>query len=175
MPSFRQGRMVIQHGDLTALAVDALVSPSSSALAPGADPASHAIHATAGPELAAACVALAGGLPGQARCTPGFLLPAPWVVHVVTPRWQGGGQGEERLLEACYENSLAVAFGEGATTIALPPLGMADGFPPEQAARVGISTTLDFLENHPSLEQVFFCCARTEDLDVLLSVADEYL
>ncbi len=175
MPSFRQGRMVIQHSDLTALAVDALVSPATAALAPGVDPASRAIHAAAGPELAAACRALGGGAAGQAKCTAGFLLPAPWVVHVVVPTWQGGGQGEERLLEACYENGLAVAFGAGATTIALPPIGIADGFPPEQAARVGVSTTLDFLENHPSLEQVFFCCARTADLDVLLSVADEYL
>jgi O-acetyl-ADP-ribose deacetylase (regulator of RNase III) len=167
--------MVIQHSDVTALAVDALVSPSNALLAPGTDPAGRAIHAAAGPELATACVALGGGLPGQAQCTAGFLLPAPWVVHVVTPRWQGGGQGEERVLEACYENCLAVAFGAGATTIALPPLGIAEGFPPEQAARVAISTTLDFLENHPSLEQVFFCCARPADLDVLLSVADEYL
>ena len=175
MPSFRQGRMVIQQGDLTALAVDALVSPATPTLAPGADPASRAIHAVAGPDLAVACAALGGGGAGEAKCTPGFLLPAPWIVHVVAPSWQGGGQGEERVLEACYENGLAVAFGAGATTIALPPIGIADGFPPEQAARVAISTTLDFLENHPSLEQVFFCCARTEDLDVLLSVADEYL
>lgn len=167
--------MVIQQSDVTALAVDALVSPATPMLAPGLDPASRAIHAAAGPELAAACVAIGGGAPGQARCTAGFLLPASWVVHAVVPSWQGGGQGEERVLEACYENGLAAAFGAGATTIALPPLGIAEGFPPEQAARVGISTTLDFLENHPSLEQVFFCCARTADLDVLLSVADEYL
>lgn len=175
MPSFRHGRIIIQHGDLTALAVDALVNPVGRDLTPGADPVSRAIHAGAGPELASACVALGGAQAGDAKCTPGFLLPASWVVHVVTPSWRGGGQGEERMLETCYENCLAVAFGAGATTIALPPLGAAEGFPSEQAARVAISMTLDFLENHPSLEQVFFCCARPADLDVYLSVADEYL
>ena len=81
------------EGDITRLTVDAIVNAANDRLAPGGG-VCGAIHRAAGPELAAACAELGGCPTGEARITPGFQLPAKWVIHAVGPVWHGGDHGE---------------------------------------------------------------------------------
>src|ERR687897_3431386 len=93
--------------DITTLDVDAIVNAANESLAPGGG-VCGAIHRAAGPELASACAALGGCPTGEARLTPGFRLPAKYVIHAVGPVWRGGGVGEARLLAAAYCSALRV-------------------------------------------------------------------
>src|ERR1700761_1658705 len=89
--------MMVWLGDITMLAVDAIVNAANRALAGGGG-GDGAIYRAAGPELVRASRALAPCPPGEARITPGFRLPAKWVIHAVGPVWRGGGAGEAALL-----------------------------------------------------------------------------
>jgi hypothetical protein len=82
-----------------------------------------AIHYAAGPALMEACRAIGGCPTGEARITPGFNLPARWIIHTVGPVWKGGDRGEPRLLAACYENSLLLAKSYKLRTVAFPATG----------------------------------------------------
>ena len=93
-------RMVIHQGDITALAVDAIVNAANTALAPGGG-VCGAIHAAAGPELAEECAGLGACATGEATITAGPGPPAPHVIHAVAPVWPGGCSGAAALLAAC--------------------------------------------------------------------------
>ncbi|MGA8892834.1 MAG: macro domain-containing protein, partial [Anaeromyxobacteraceae bacterium] len=99
------GRLEIVRGDITRLAVDAVVNAANEALAPGGG-VCGAIHAAAGPGLAADCAALGGCPTGDAHLTGGHALPARHVVHAVGPVWRGGGAGEDEALASCYRRAL---------------------------------------------------------------------
>lgn len=132
-------KVEVREGDLTRLAVDALVNAANSSLLGGGG-VDGAIHRAAGPELLAACRQLGGCPAGEARLTPGFRLPARYVIHTVGPVWQGGGRGEAELLAACYRNSLALAERHGLETIAFPAISCGIyGYPPEQAAAIALA------------------------------------
>ena len=127
-------RIAIVDGDITALAVDAIVNAANTMLAPGGG-VCGAIHRAAGPDLAEACAKLGGCDTGEAKITPGFRLPARYVIHTVGPVWSGGGANEDLLLAACYRNSLALAEAHGLKSIAFPAISTGIyGFPPDRAA-----------------------------------------
>ncbi len=129
------------RGDLTGLEVDAVVNAANPALAPGGG-VCGAIFAAAGhDELAAACRGLGGCAPGEAVATPGFGLPARWIIHTVGPVWRGGSAGEARVLASCYRRSLAVADELGARSVAFPAIATGIfGYPPDEAAAVAVDT-----------------------------------
>ena len=120
---------------------------------------SQAIHKAAGPQLLAACRRLGGGKPGEAKITPGFNLPADWVIHTVCPLWEGGLSREEELLGQCYFNSLQVAADQGIRTIAFPAIGIgAMGFPIQRAAEIAMQAVGSILAHDRRVEAVLFVC-----------------
>jgi O-acetyl-ADP-ribose deacetylase (regulator of RNase III) len=151
-------RIEIVEGDITRLDVDAIVNAANQILAPGGG-VCGAIHRAAGPELAKVCASLGGCETGEAKITPGFRLPARYVIHTVGPVWGGGERGEDRLLAACYRNSLTLAADHGLATIAFPAISTGTfGFPPDRAARIALTTVLEGLAGAGAIDRVVFCC-----------------
>jgi O-acetyl-ADP-ribose deacetylase (regulator of RNase III) len=128
-------------GDITRLEVDAIVNAANSALLVGGG-VDAAVHEAAGEaDLMAACSSLGGCRTGDAKATPGFALPARWVIHAVGPVWRGGGEHEAELLASCYRRAVEVAGDLGAKTMAFPAISTGIfGFPKELAANIAVST-----------------------------------
>jgi len=160
-------RLHAQHADITTLVVDAIVNAANSSLLGGGG-VDGAIHRAAGPDLLHECRTLGGCPTGQARITAGYRLPARWVIHAVGPVWHGGRQGEADLLASCYRESLALAVGKGANSIAFPAISTGVyAYPLQAAAEIAVRTVRDVLAVQPgSIEQVIFCCFSPGDLAV---------
>jgi O-acetyl-ADP-ribose deacetylase (regulator of RNase III) len=148
------GRVEVIQADITTLQVDAIVNAANSSLLGGGG-VDGAIHRAAGSRLLEATRKIGGCPTGQARLTPGFDLPAKWVIHTVGPVWQGGHAGEDDLLASCYRESLKLAASVGATTVAFPAISTgAYGFPLERAARIAIAEIGMNLDRYPEIERV---------------------
>lgn len=136
------GKRIVEAvlGDITAQDVDAVVNAANEALAPGAGVCGAIFRAAGYAELQAACRAVGGCPTGQARATPGFALPARWVIHAVGPVWRDGRSGEDDLLRSCYVNALAVADEVGAASVAFPAISTGIyGFPADRAAEIAVT------------------------------------
>jgi O-acetyl-ADP-ribose deacetylase (regulator of RNase III) len=148
------GRLAAVTGDITRLAVDAIVNAANESLLGGGG-VDGSIHRAAGPELLAHCRTLGGCPTGEARITPGFRLPAKHIIHTVGPVWHGGGRGEPQRLAACYRNCFRLAKEHGIASLAFPAISCGVyGYPPEAAARIAAAECRQALADNPELEQV---------------------
>ena len=155
-------RIRIHTGDITKLAVDAIVNAANSSLHGGGG-VDGAIHRAAGPELLAECRTLNGCKTGDAKLTRGYRLPARHIIHTVGPVWQGGGKGETGLLASCYRRSLEIAGTNGCRTIAFPAISTGIyRFPKTDASRIAAGTVVEFLGRNTLPEIVTFCCFDDE-------------
>jgi O-acetyl-ADP-ribose deacetylase len=148
------------HGDITHVDTDAIVNAANSHLAPGGG-VCGAIHLAAGPQLALACaqyVAAHGAVPtGSAAMTPGFALPALWVVHAVGPVWHGGDSGEADLLASAYRSAVLIADEAALRSIAFPSISTGIfGFPVELAAPVALAAVSDAIAEAASVREATF-------------------
>jgi O-acetyl-ADP-ribose deacetylase (regulator of RNase III) len=151
-------RTELFEGDITTLAVDAIVNAANASLLGGGG-VDGAIHRAAGPSLLAECKTLGGCRPGEAKITKGYDLPARHVIHTVGPVWHGGAHGEPETLAACYRNSLALAVRHGLASIAFPGISTGVyGYPLEPAARIAVDEVERFLAGEKQLERVVFVC-----------------
>ncbi len=161
----------ILNADITTIRADAIVNAANPTLLGGGG-VDGAIHRAAGQNLRAYCETCGGCRTGEAKITPGFDLPARYIIHTVGPVW---GQGdEEKLLSACYTNSLALAREHGCRTIAFPAISTgAYGYPPLEAARVAVRTIVSFVSEHPDAPEVILVCRGADACRYLTEALDE--
>ncbi|WP_296600603.1 O-acetyl-ADP-ribose deacetylase [Phenylobacterium sp.] len=169
-------RMQVVQGDITGLALDAIVNAANSSLLGGGG-VDGAIHRAAGPELALFCRNLGGCKTGDAKISPAFRLPSRHVIHTVGPVWQGGEAGEDALLASCYRRALEVAAVNDVRTLAFPAISTGIyRFPADRAARIATATVASVLASDESFERVVFCCfdaeSRRRHVDALQEVVN---
>ena len=183
----------IIQGDITRLAVDAIVNAANQVMLGGGG-VDGAIHRAAGQELYKACLKVPEVRPGvrcptgEARITPGFKLPAKFVIHTVGPVYRDGLHGEPEKLAACYRNSLALAAENGCKSIAFPCISTGVyGYPIEDTAKIAVSEVREFLSPAESAEdaegegacphahqmEVIFCCFSERDAAVYERVLND--
>ena len=165
-------KIKIIQGDITKLAVDAIVNAANSSLLGGGG-VDGAIHRVAGRELLEECRLLGGCETGQAKITKGYKLPARFVIHTVGPVWRGGAHGEVELLYACYRNSLVLAAQNEVKTIAFPCISTGVyGYPFDAACEVALRAIGDFFREDTSISEVLLCCFDNADFSRYREIYD---
>lgn len=163
-------RIELYKGDITKLKVDAIVNAANTSLLGGGG-VDGAIHRAAGPELLKFNKKLGGCKTGEAKISPGFNLPAKFIIHTVGPVWNGGKHNEDKLLANCYLNSLKLAVENKIKSMAFPAISTGIyRFPLERATKIAITEVKKFLEKNDSIEKVIFVCFDEETYEIYKSV-----
>ncbi len=146
----------LQRGDVTTLAVDAIVNAANSGLIPGGG-VDGAIHHAGGPSIAAETHKIGGCPTGSAVVTGAGSLPARYVIHAVAPRWRGGSHGESAVLRSAYASSSRLAGELQIESVAFPSLATGIyAYPVEQASDIALSTAMQYLQIGSTVDLVIF-------------------
>jgi O-acetyl-ADP-ribose deacetylase (regulator of RNase III) len=158
-------KIEIRQGDITKLAVDAIVNAANSSLLGGGG-VDGAIHRAAGPELVKECRTLGGCPTGEARITSGYNLAARHVIHTVRPIYSGKPQ-DITLLTGCYQNSLKLAAENNVRSLAFPAISCGVyGYPIAEACKIAVDTICSFLKKNQGIGKVIFMLFSPENLKV---------
>lgn len=169
------GFIEVIQGDITRQHVDAIVNAANTTLLGGGG-VDGAIHRVAGPELLDACRQIGGCPPGQARITPGFRLPARFVIHTVGPIWRGGTHGEDEILAHCYRNSTRLARSRNLASVAFPSISTgAYGFPVARASRIAVRELRHAVERDNHLHTVRVICFGNETFQAYERAMEDYM
>jgi O-acetyl-ADP-ribose deacetylase len=167
-------RIQIEFGDITKLGVDAIVNAANTSLLGGGG-VDGAIHRAAGPELLEYCRTLNGCETGEAKITPGFNLPAKYIIHTPGPIWREGRANEDVLLANCYKNSLKLAVENKIKTIAFPAISTGVYcFPVKRATIIALKETSDFLKKSKRIEKIILICYDITTFDVYKRLTGGY-
>jgi O-acetyl-ADP-ribose deacetylase (regulator of RNase III) len=160
----------VRQADITTLKVDAIVNAANESLLGGGG-VDGAIHRAAGPELLEACRQLHGCQTGHTKITPGFQLPAEWIIHTVGPVWQGGSHNEAALLADCYANSMQLALQHGVKTIAFPAISTGVyGYPKREATQIALHEMQQYAGK---FDTIIACCHSKEDFALYQALLDQ--
>jgi O-acetyl-ADP-ribose deacetylase (regulator of RNase III) len=158
-------KLEVRQGDITKLEVDAIVNAANKSLLGGGG-VDGAIHRGAGPELLKECRTLGGCPTGQARITGGYNLPVRFVIHTVGPVYSGAPR-DSQLLTNCYANSLKLAAQNNVESIAFPAISCGVyGYPIDQACKIAVDTTCNFLKSNPVIEKAIFILFSDADREL---------
>ncbi len=153
----------IQKIGITNLDTDAIVNAANEGLWGGSGVCGAIFRDAGSAEMTKACNAIGGCKTGDAVITPGFRLPAKYVIHAVGPVWQGGEHDEPRLLYSAYEKSLILAKEKGLHSIGFPLISAGIyGYPKDKAWRKAIQACKDFIGNNPD-----------HDIKIIFAVLDD--
>lgn len=159
------------RGDITVLAVDAIVNAANNTLLGGGG-VDGAIHRGAGPELVQECASLGGCRTGDAKITKGYLLPAKYVIHTVGPVWHGGNRGEAELLKNSYHSCFLLAREYDVRSIAFPAISCGVyGYPMREAALIALGQAQEAVAQNAGLERIIFVMFNEEALQVYREMA----
>jgi len=167
-------RIHVIQGDITIQDVDAIVNAANNSLLGGGG-VDGAIHRAAGPELLEACRKLHGCSTGEAKITPGYHLPAKWIIHTVGPVWKGGLEKEDLYLARCYRNSLLLAVKYKLHSIAFPAISTGVyRFPLERATEIAITEVFSFLKENQLVQKTIFVCFSRDTYDIYLKTLKNF-
>lgn len=162
--------LVLVQGDITHEDTDALVNAANSSLAGGGG-VDGAIHRAGGPAIMAECRKIGGCPTGQAVITTGGNLKARYVIHTVGPVYRDGSHGEEELLAGAYRESLKLASAQNLKSLSFPAISAGVyGYPLQEAARIALTTVIEYLKNHQDIELVRFVLFGQKIFDVFSAV-----
>ncbi|MBE5891469.1 MAG: hypothetical protein E7282_10975 [Lachnospiraceae bacterium] len=156
-------KILIQKISITDLRADAVVNAANSNLWAGGGVCGYIFREAGAEDIAKACNKIGHCDVGSAVITPGFKLPAKYVIHAVGPRWSGGNQNEAQLLYSAYQKSLLLAKEHQLHSIGFPLISAGIfGYPLEEAWQIAIKSCRDFLESNSDYE-----------IDIVFAVLDE--
>ncbi len=166
--------MSILQADITTVKADAIVNAANRSLLGGGG-VDGAIHKAAGPELLEATKKLGGAKTGEAKITPGFDLPADYVIHAVGPIYRKGQENEAELLAACYENALELAEAHALKTLAFSAISTGVyGYPLQEATEIAVATVQEKLPKMQHLKEVCFVVFDEKTKETYEEVFEQY-
>jgi O-acetyl-ADP-ribose deacetylase (regulator of RNase III) len=158
--------IALVQGDITAEETDAIVNAANSGLRGGGG-VDGAIHRAGGPSIMEECRKIGSCPTGQAVVTGGGNLKARYVIHTVGPVYRGGSRGEAGLLKSAYRESLKRVTEKGLTSVSFPAISAGVyGYPLEEAARIALTTAIDYVKDHDEIRLVRFVLFSRDTYDV---------